>query len=237
MSPKWSLPTTSGATVPGVCVAAGAAGPVASGGAVGAGEGAVSAAAVTAKPRARARWQMDFMAFLPPQVSAGRGVGAVDRDVAVPAGMLRGPVAHAGDGGSGGAVARVVEGAGVTRVEVAALAEEGLLRDQHLVVVRPVGVVAVQAVLAHGRVLPEERAALLRVALQALLVDVGGVDHLRAGGVVGLVAARALHLALADGMVGRAQRLAADRLVAAEAGLALGRHLQLRLGGLGHVHA
>ena len=125
----------------------------------------------------------------------------------------------------------------MTGVQMAPLAEVRLLGHQHLVVVRSVRVVAVEAALAHRRVLPQERAAFLGVALQALLVDVLGVDHLRVDGVVGIVAARAAHLPFPHRVVGRPQALAADVLVAGEAGVGLLRRLQLGARGMEVVHA
>jgi len=53
---------------------------------------------------------------------------------------------------------------------VTALTEEGFFYDEQRLVRRTVGIVAVEAVLAHGRVFEEERAALFRMALHALIV-------------------------------------------------------------------
>ena len=80
-----------------------------------------------------------------------------------------------------------------------------------------VGIVAVQAVLAHGRVLPEEGTALLGVAGVAVLVDRGLQQHLVVGGAVRVVAARALQLALAHGHVAGAEQLGLLLQVAAGA--------------------
>ena len=76
--------------------------------------------------------------------------------VAVPAGMLDGPVTWIR---SGDRISQVVHGAGVTGVEMAPLAEVGLLGNQHALVIRPVRVVAVDATLAHRCVLPQEGSA------------------------------------------------------------------------------
>src|SRR6266487_6195095 len=105
---------TSGATVPGIEAAAGSVASLATGAAVGAGDGLSSAhAAVTPRPSARemARMRLGFMAFLPPQVGARGGVRAVDVDVAVAAGVLGRPVAHRGQRSADHCVAGVVEGA------------------------------------------------------------------------------------------------------------------------------
>ena len=91
-----------------------------------------------------------------------------------------------------------------------------------------VGVVAVQAVLTDRRVLPEERAALLGVAGVAVLVDRGLQQHLVVRRAVRVVAARALHLALAQRHVAGADELGLLLQVAARAQLHL-RRLQQRL--------
>ena len=118
----------------------------------------------------------------------------------------------------------------MARVGVALLAEERHRGRLQLEVVRAVRRVAVEAVLAHRRVLPEERAALLGVALVAELVD-------RAGDQVGLgqravrvVAGQAVHLALAHGVVRGLLHLRAHVLVALEAGLGLHRGADHRIG-------
>ena len=122
-------------------------------------------------------------------------------------------------------------------VQVAPLAEERKLRHEHLVVVRAVGVVAVQAVLANRRVLPEKRPALLRVAGQALLVDPLGRDHLRFRRVVRVMAIRARHLSFAHRMVRRPQAFRAHCGVAGKARLAVPGGLQLCLDGFEVVDA
>ena len=53
---------------------------------------------------------------------------------------------------------------------MALLAQSGCTNPQHAHVIAPVRVVAVQAIFAHGRVLPEEWPSLLSVAAVALLV-------------------------------------------------------------------
>ena len=100
---------------------------------------------------------------------------------------------------------------------MALLAQQRRLDLQHLLVVRAVGVVAVQAVLAHRRVLPQERAALLGVAGVAVLVDRGLQQHLVVGRAVRVVAARALQLALAHRHVAGAEQLGLLLQVAARA--------------------
>src|SRR6185503_1298845 len=148
------------------------------------------AAAGRARARAhRARRLLRFIApSLPTQIRAAGRIAAVDVLVAVLAGVLHGAVA--GRGGRARRVDVAVEGSRVPRVQVAPLAEPRLLGDQHLVVVGAVRVVAVQAVLPHRRVLPEERPALLRVALIAELVGPVRANELRLAAVVHVVTAR-----------------------------------------------
>src|SRR5690242_10460251 len=100
-------------------------------------------------------------------------VAAMDGRVAVDAGPVEDAVAGPRLVGQGGAV---VEGPRVARVRVALLAEVGDRGLLQLLVVRAVRGVAVQAALAHRRVLPEKRPALFGVAGVALLVDRGGAD-------------------------------------------------------------
>src|SRR5436309_5944657 len=134
------------------------------------------------KWRARGRGSASGCAsWLPPQIGSGRRVAAVDVLVAVLARVLHRAVGHRPARERVGAV---VERARVARVEVAALAEIWLLGREKLLVVRAVGVVAVEAALPHRSVLPEKRPPLLGVAGQALLVDRLRRDHLRLRAVV-----------------------------------------------------
>src|SRR5207344_3263039 len=71
----------------------------------------------------------------------------------------------------------------------------------------------------------------------ALVVHRRRVDHLGLRGVVRVVTARALHLALAHRMMGRPLVFRADLLVAREAGLGVALRLQLRLHRLEAVNA
>ena len=104
---------------------------------------------------------------------------------------------------------------------VAALAEQGRLHDEHLVVMRAVRQVAGQTVLAHRRMLAQERAALVLVA------GVAGLHHrvlrqqLVRSRAMRLVAGGAAHLALDDRHVGRFLDLRLLVGMALEAGLHL----------------
>src|SRR5262245_49451793 len=195
----------------------------------------VNAGRVSAR-RAIARMKvLVFMASSSaPEVRRGRSVAAVHVLVAVLARMLGGTVARPGELAGGVDVA--VERAGMARVQVAALAQPRLLRHEHLVVVRAVRVVAVEAVLPDRGVLPEERAALLRMALEAQLVGHLGLDHLGLAAVVGVVAAAARHQAFTHGVMRRPERLRADRGVARVAGVGLLRRLELALVALERMH-
>ena len=96
-------------------------------------------------------------------------------------------------------------------VEAVALAADlGLLRLQHRLVGGAMCVVTIQAILAHRRVLPQERTALLGMALVAIVVDRGFADH-RLGArhaAVRIVAVRAGQLALAHRHVRRRDKAA-----------------------------
>src|SRR5262249_35214433 len=100
-----------------------------------------------------------------------------------------------------GAVARrrdlrsVVDRRRVTAADVAPLAEHRLLGDQHAIVVRAVRIVAARAVLASRGVVPDEGAALFRVAGRARFVQrVADLQHADVGRSVRAVAGRAVHL-------------------------------------------
>ncbi len=111
--------------------------------------------------------------------------------------------------------------AGVGRLEVAAQAEVGIARDEHLRVHGAVRVVAGDAALAHRGVLIDKRALLLRVALGAGGVHVLEV-HAGAGDGVALVhvvAIAAAHLAVEHLVAVRQAELGALVEVALEAGL------------------
>src|SRR5687768_17252351 len=74
-------------------------------------------------------------------------------------------------------IAQVVERSRMARVQMAALTEIRHLRQQQLVVIRAVGLMARRAVLADGGVLPQERTALLGVAGVAELIHRIGFEH------------------------------------------------------------
>src|SRR5262245_45814579 len=80
------------------------------------------------------------------------------------------------------------------RQVVALLAEVGTRRHEQLVMVRPMRLMAVDATLADGRVLPEERPSLLGVAGVADLVDRVGVQQGARGRAMRVVAVDARQL-------------------------------------------
>src|SRR5215510_11584812 len=111
------------------------------------------------------------------------------------------------------------------------LLAEARPRDlQQEVIDRAVRIVAVQAVLAHRGMLPQERAALLRVTLVAIVVDGGLIQKSLAVGAMRIVAAGARHLAFANRHVRRAPNFRALVLVTLETGVRLGQLGQLELG-------
>ena len=87
---------------------------------------------------------------------------------------------------------------GVTGLDVAILAETRLGKHQHVFVVAAVGLMAIRTTLHHGGMLPEEGAPLVRVTLEANIVERVGLEKLLGHRPVGVVATRAVHFALAD---------------------------------------
>src|SRR5215475_4498540 len=111
------------------------------------------------------------------------------------------------------------------------LLAEARPRDlQQEVIDRAVRIVAVQAIVAHRGMLPQERAALLRVTLVAIVVDGGLIQKSLAVGAMRIVAAGARHLAFANRHVRRAPNFRALVLVTLETGVRLGQLGQLELG-------
>lgn len=166
----------------------------------------------------------------------------MDGLMAVLAGVFDRPAANRGHArcwnrGAGEAVGPVIERSRVPRIQVAALAKEGTLRHQELVVVRTVGVVAVRAVLSNRSVLPKVGASLLGVAGEAGVVHGCGLQQLGLGSVMRIVATRAIELAFANRVMRGAVHLGPDLRVAAVAVLRVTDRLQLSDGGLEVVDA
>src|SRR6266516_2251390 len=130
-----------------------------------------------------------------------------------------------------------VEGRGISRIAwvpgeigVTLLAQARPRDPQQEIVDRAVRVVTVEAVLAYRGMFPQERAALLRMASVAIVVDGGLVQKSLAVGPMRIVAARARHLAFANRHVRRAPDFCALVLVTLETGIRLGQLGQLELG-------
>src|SRR6516162_2619315 len=115
-------------------------------------------------------------------------------------------------------------------IGVALLAQTRPRDLQQEVVDRAVRIVAVEAALAHRSMFPQERAALLRVALVAIVVNGGLVQKSLAVGPMRIVAGRARHLAFANRHVRRAPDFRALVLVTLETRVHLGQLGQLELG-------
>ena len=118
----------------------------------------------------------------------------------------------------------VVSAAGMREVRVVdrrvtLLAQERQRRDEQLLVIRAVRLVAVQAALAHRRVLPQERAALLRVTAGAELIHVVAAQQRIGRRAVRVVTVDAGDLPLEQRHVRALAELGALRGVTAEAGL------------------
>jgi hypothetical protein len=127
--------------------------------------------------------------------------------------------------GWGNTPERVLAGvgpSGMARGRVAALTELGHPARQELSMVAAVDGMAGPAVLFHRRMLPEERTALLRVAAVAEFVDRLGLDHLPPETAVLVMAVRALHPPLLEGVVGLLGDLDPHIPVAGDAELGLG---------------
>src|SRR5690349_19499992 len=99
---------------------------------------------------------------------------------------------------SGPAAARVVDRSRMPRGVVAVLADVGRLLREQARVVRAVRVVAGEAVLLDGRMVPNEGAALLCVAARAELRDGLRIDHRLGKRAVRVVAIGARELAFDD---------------------------------------
>jgi len=158
-------------------------------------------------------------------------VGLVSRALAS---LWDGPVT--GDKGSAGQVCSTVKALGMV-AGVALLAEHGCARLQQRRHIGTVWIVAVGAVLNDGRVFPQKRSALFRVAGVAGLGD--GVLHhqARASRTVRVVAVGAADFAFEDGMPGEAMKLCALILMATEADFRLGKLIQHFLFGVVHLMA
>ena len=102
--------------------------------------------------------------------------------------------------------------------DVALLTEAGHLDPEQADDVRAMGLVTVHAALQDGRMRPEERSPLVRVAADALLVEGDRVDELLGGRPMRVVAARAGHRpglsSRSQGHVGRSAELHGPHLMA-----------------------
>src|SRR5262245_2611999 len=133
---------------------------------------------------------------------------------------------------------RVVDRARMTRADMASLAENGRLGDEHALVLRSVRVMTCDAPLTDRSVLPQERSALVGMTARAQPRNgIAGLQELHVGRTVRVVAARALHLAFANGHVAGSIELRNLVAVATRAGFHLGLALQHAGFGLVLVHA
>ena len=107
----------------------------------------------------------------------------------------------------------------VPRAGVAALAQERRSSIEHFLIVRAVRIVAVHAVLADRRMLPQERAALVGMAGVAGVVGRIGLEHLGRGAAMRVVAGIAGHFAFQNRHVRVAAHFRHDILMALSADL------------------
>ncbi len=106
-------------------------------------------------------------------------------------------------------------------LDMAVFAELGRFPFEESPMIAAVGLMAGQAVLGHRRVLPHKRAAFLRVAPIAQLIDGVGLDQLPAKSAVDLMAIGAADEAFDDGMMRLFVELGPDVPMAGEADLRL----------------
>jgi len=107
-------------------------------------------------------------------------------------------------------------------LDVTLLTEPWFEDLKELFMVRAVGLVAVGAALRHRRMLPQEGTPLLWMAAIAVVIDGVGLEELFGDRAVGIVAACAGHLPLAEGHVGGTHELCPALDVALSTGLDLG---------------
>src|SRR5690242_19191730 len=142
-----------------------------------------------------------FMAVSSPgKGEARRVVGAVDVHVAVRARPAHDELQRS--------LVTPVRARRMSRLDVALLTEPRLGDLEHALVVRAVGIVAIRAALVDRRVHPQERPALVRVAVEARRIGRRLLQQRGGDRAVRVVAGRARHLAFAQRHVGAAQRLA-----------------------------
>src|SRR5215467_3231066 len=116
------------------------------------------------------------------------------------------------------------------KIGVALLAQPRPRDLQQEVVDRAVRIMAIQAVLSDRGMLPQERAALFRMAFVAIVVDCGLVQKCLVVGPMRIVAAGARHLAFANRHVRRAPDFRALVLVTLETRVHLSQLGPLELG-------
>jgi len=116
---------------------------------------------------------------------------------------------------------RIHSGSHPMGYRVALIAEPRPRHFQHVLVDRAVRVVAVQAILAHRRVLEQERPALFGMTLVASVIDRIGAQHRLGEAAMRIMAIRAGDLAFSDRHVCRPQNLSTLILMALEAGVGL----------------
>lgn len=124
--------------------------------------------------------------------------------MAVPTSVLDGAIRRTA---SCDRVDAVIKSPWMSRVEMAPLAQVGLLGDEHLVVTASVRVMTGDATLADRRVLPQKRSPLFRMALVTLLIDRRSGEHLGICRIVRVVARSAAHEALANRVMRRSLQL------------------------------
>lgn len=110
-----------------------------------------------------------------------------------------------------------VDGAGVLRRVVAALAEKRRLSVQELPMIAPMGHVACKAILLDRRMFPEEGPALFGVAFETEFIYGIRLDHLCREAPVLVMALRTFHETLFQRMVGLLVLLGSDVQVTAVA--------------------
>src|SRR5258706_2128464 len=184
------------------------------GGSAKAGSAASAAARAIAKSSRRTR-------RLPVELRTRRVIRPVDLRVTVETAAVHQAIVG---GAAGRHVLRRQESRGVPEVRVVdrrvtLLTQERKRSDEQLLVIRAVRLVAVEAALRHGRVLPDEGPALLGVTAGAQLVHVVGLQQRLRGRAVRVVTVGAADLPLEQRHVRALREVGALLRVTGEAGL------------------
>lgn len=114
-------------------------------------------------------------------------------------------------------VGRIIQGAGVPGIQMTRLTKPWPVLRQEFFVIGTMRLVAIQAIFANGRVLPEEGPAFFRMAFIALLVHGVRNDHFRRERSMRVVTTRTGHEPFSNRMMGSSLDLGSNIVVAGAA--------------------